>query len=132
MPRPFIAAVLLMLIAAGCGSQANYESIAPPKDAWFEKEVTSQSVPVLVDFNASWCGPCRMLKPFLEQMEKEHAGKVKVVAIDVDARNDLAGHYKVNALPQLLIMKSGKVVASLRGAPPDYEALMRWAGPHIQ
>ncbi|OAI53555.1 hypothetical protein AYO47_04540 [Planctomyces sp. SCGC AG-212-M04] len=106
--------------------------MSPPKDAWFEQEVTSQSIPVLVDFNASWCGPCRMLKPYLEQMEKEHEGKVKVVAIDVDARNDLAEHYKVTGLPQLLIMKSGKVVASLRGAPSSYEALMEWAGPHIQ
>jgi thioredoxin 1 len=132
MPRRFFAVLVLLLIATGCGGEANYASISPPKDAWFETEVTSQSVPVVVDFNASWCGPCRMLKPFLEQMEKEHAGKVKVVPIDVDARNDLASHYKVTALPQLLIMKSGKVVASLRGAPAKYEALMEWAGPHIQ
>jgi thioredoxin-like negative regulator of GroEL len=73
-----------------------------------------------------------MLKPFLEQMEKDHAGKVKVVPIDVDARNDLANHYKVTGLPQLMIMKGGKVVAALRGAPPSYEELMQWAGPHIK
>ena len=131
MHRRFLPIVLLLLIA-GCSPPSDYVSIAPPKDAWFETEVTSQPIPVLVDFNASWCGPCRMLKPFLEQMEKEHEGKVKVVPIDVDARNDLAEHYKVRALPQLLMMKSGKVVASLRGAPDSYEALMEWAGPHIK
>jgi thioredoxin 1 len=132
MSHRFLAVALLLLTAAGCGSKTNVASISPPKDAWFEEEVTSQSIPVLVDFNASWCGPCRMLKPFLEQMEKEHAGKVKVVPIDVDSRKDLAVHYQVTALPQLLIIKSGKVVAELRGAPPSYEALMEWAGPHIK
>jgi thioredoxin len=132
MLRRLLPVLLLLLIAGGCGSQPNYTSIAPPKDPWFEQEVTSQTIPVLVDFNASWCGPCRMLKPFLEQMEKDHAGKVKVVPIDVDARNDLASHYKVSALPQLLMIKNGKVIAALRGAPSSYESLMEWAGPHIK
>jgi thioredoxin len=132
MSRRLLPLLLLLVIAAGCGSETNFAAIAPPQDSWFEQEVTSQSVPVLVDFNASWCGPCQMLKPFLAQMEKEHEGKVKVVPIDVDARSDLADHYKVSGIPQLLMMKNGKVVASLRGAPSSYEALMEWAGPHIR
>jgi thioredoxin 1 len=132
MPRRIAALLLVALIAAGCKSDTDYSTIAPPEDSWFQEEVTSQSVPVLVDFNASWCGPCRMLKPFLEQMETEHEGKVKVVPIDVDARTDLAAHYKVHGLPQLFMMKNGKIVASLRGAPPTYEALLEWAAPHFQ
>ncbi len=122
----------LLLIAAGCGSKPDLSLITPPDDSWFAENVTSQSIPVVVDFTASWCGPCKMLKPFLEQMETEHAGKVKVVPIDVDARGDLADHYKVSGYPTLLMMQGGKVVDVCRGAPPSYDALMTWAGPHLQ
>ncbi|HVJ85970.1 MAG TPA: thioredoxin domain-containing protein [Caulifigura sp.] len=121
-----------LLLAAGCNPPPDLKSIAPPDDAWFKENVTSQSMPVIVDFNATWCGPCKMLKPYLEQMERDHPGKVKVVPIDVDSRDDLAAHYKVNTVPYLVMMKGGKVIDVCRGAPPTYEALMDWAGEHIK
>jgi len=124
--------LLLLLLAAGCNSKADVSSIAPPTDAWFAEEVTSQPTPVLVDFTASWCGPCKMIKPFLEKMKEDHAGKVKIVEIDGDARGDLAAHYKVSGYPTLLMMQGGKVLDVCRGAPPSYEALMEWAGPHLK
>jgi len=132
MPRRFLAVLLLLLSAAGCASRSDYGSIAPPQDAWFQEEVTSQSVPVLVDFGASWCGPCKMLKPFLEQMKTEHAGKIKVVEIDADARADLASHYQVHSYPTLFMMQGGKIVDVCRGAPPSYAELMNWAGKYIE
>jgi thioredoxin len=131
MSRRFLA-TLVLLLTAGCHAQPDVAATAPPQDAWFEQEVTAQPTPVIVDFTASWCGPCQMLKPFLEQLEKDHAGKVKVVPIDVDARADLAGHYKVSSYPTLLMMQGGKVVDVCRGAPPSYESLMKWAGPHLK
>ncbi|QDT55302.1 Thioredoxin [Caulifigura coniformis] len=124
--------LLLLLFAAGCNSKSDFSTIAPPEDAWFAEEVTSQPMPVLVDFTASWCGPCKMIKPFLEKMKEEHAGKVKVVEIDVDARGDLAAHYKVSGYPTLVMIHGGNVVDICRGAPPSYEALMQWAGPHLK
>ncbi len=124
--------LLLFLSAAGCGAKPDLTVVAPPQDSWFTENVTSQSMPVVVDFTASWCGPCKMLKPFLDQMERDHAGKVKVVPIDVDARGDLASHYQVSSYPTLLMMQGGKVVDICRGAPPSYESLMAWAGPHLK
>ena len=124
---------LLLLTVVGCSASApEYQAIAPPQDAWFAENVTSQSVPVIVDFTATWCGPCRGLKPLLEQLETEYAGKVIVLPIDVDARKDLATHYKVNAYPMLLMMQSGKVVDICRGAPPTYEDLKSWALSHLK
>ena len=127
-----LLALLLLLIACGCNSKPDLSSIAPPQDAWFGEQVTSQTVPVVVDFTASWCGPCTMLKPFLDQLETEHAGKIKVVPIDVDARSDLAEHYQVRGFPTLLIMRGGKVVDAQVGAFSSYESLMGWVGPHLK
>jgi thioredoxin len=132
MPRRIHAVVLLLLLATGCSSGPDYSSLTPPKDAWFEQEVTTQTTPVLVDFGASWCGPCKMIKPFLEQMKTEHPGKIKVVEIDAEARADLAEHYQVRSYPTLFMMQDGKIVDVCRGAPPSYAALMDWAGKHIK
>lgn len=130
MPRRILA-ILLLLVAAGC-SGTDHSKIAPPSDAWFEQEVTSQPTPVLVDFGASWCAACQGLKPHLEQLRTEHAGKIKVVEIDTEARADLASHYQVSGLPTLFMMQDGKILDVCRGAPPSYEALMGWAGKYIK
>ncbi|HVJ66498.1 MAG TPA: thioredoxin domain-containing protein [Caulifigura sp.] len=126
--------LFLLLLVAGCGTTApDLSAIAPPDDAWFKENVTSQTTPVVVDFTASWCGPCQMLKPFLEAMEKNHPGAVKVVPIDVDSRPDLVSHYGLSgSVPVLLMIKQGKVVDICRGAPPSYDDLMSWAGPHLK
>jgi thioredoxin len=80
----------------------------------FEK-ITNGDIPVLVDFNATWCGPCKKLKPILVEIEKEYAGKIKVVAIDVDENKSLAESMKVTNIPLLIYYKKGKVEMNIEG-----------------
>jgi thioredoxin len=80
----------------------------------FEK-ITNGDFPVLVDFNATWCGPCKKLKPILAEIEKEYAGKIKVVAIDVDENKSLAESMKVTNIPLLIYYKKGKVEMNIEG-----------------
>lgn len=80
----------------------------------FEK-ITNGDIPVLVDFNATWCGPCKKLKPVLAEIEKEYVGKIKVVAIDVDENKSLAESMKVTNIPLLIYYKKGKVEMNIEG-----------------
>ena len=75
----------------------------------FESEVLQSDRPVLVDFNATWCGPCRMMGPVLEELSEEQS-KVKIVAVDVDDEGELAGEYGVYSIPCLVLIKDGKEV----------------------
>ena len=84
----------------------------------FETEVLKSSQPVLVDFWATWCGPCRMITPFVEQLADEFAGQAKVGKVDVDENPDLAAKSGVNGVPTLLVIKDGKVVVKTVGAAP--------------
>ena len=77
------------------------------KEIEFEKEVLKSSIPVLVDFNASWCGPCRMLKPVLEKISEE-TDKCKIVSVNVDDNENIAIKYNVSSLPCLVLFKNGK------------------------
>lgn len=76
-------------------------------EANFEDEVLKSDIPVLVDFWATWCGPCRMIAPIIDQLSTELAGKIKVGKVDVDANNGLAATYGVRTIPTLLIIKDG-------------------------
>lgn len=82
----------------------------------FEKEVINSDIPVLVDFWATWCGPCMMLAPTIEALAKEYAGKVKVCKVNVDEQMELAIRYKVEAIPTLIYIKGGEVVQKSVGA----------------
>ena len=82
----------------------------------FEKEVLQSELPVLVDFYADWCGPCKMMTPVVDALEKEYEGKIKVGKVDVDAESDLAGEYGVMSIPMFGIFKGGKLVDSAIGA----------------
>ncbi len=84
----------------------------------FDKEVKKSKVPVLVDFYADWCGPCRKLGPVLEQLDKEMGGKLKVVKINVDEARELAAAHEVMHIPALFIYKGGKIVSSDTGSHP--------------
>ena len=82
----------------------------------FEKEVLQSDKPVLLDFWASWCGPCRMVGPIVEQVAKETADTVRVGKINVDEEHELAQTYRVMSIPTLVVIKDGKVVKSAVGA----------------
>ena len=85
-------------------------------DAQFAEEVLNSELPVIVDFWAPWCGPCKMIAPVLEDVAAEYAGKVKVVKLNVDENQETAPKYNVRGIPTLLIVKGGEVVATKVGA----------------
>jgi thioredoxin 1 len=84
----------------------------------FEDEVENSSLPVLVDFWAAWCGPCKMIAPIIDQLADEFDGKVKIAKINVDENRELSMRYKVMSIPTLLLFKDGEVVNQVIGARP--------------
>ena len=76
----------------------------------FENEVLKSEIPVLLDFFATWCGPCKMLSPILEEIAKENAGKIKVCKVDVDEEAELATAFRVQSIPTLVAFKDGKAI----------------------
>ena len=82
----------------------------------FQKEVLEAPVPVLVDFWAPWCGPCRMIAPLVEQIAEEFAGRARIGKINVDDNEDIATQYNVRSIPTLLVFKGGQVVGQQTGA----------------
>lgn len=87
-------------------------------DASFEADALKSEIPVLVDFWAEWCGPCRMLSPILDDISKEYEGKVKVVKVNVDESNVTSAQYGVRGIPTLLLFKNGQVVGTKVGNLP--------------
>jgi thioredoxin 1 len=94
-------------------------------DANFDSEVLKSGVPVLVDFWAEWCAPCRMIAPIVEDIANEYAGRVKVCKLNVDDSQSLASKYGIRSIPSLLIFKGGSVVNQVIGAVPKSELVKR-------
>ena len=88
----------------------------------FQKEVIDSSVPVLMDFWASWCGPCKMLSPVIDEISEETAG-IKVCKVNVDEQPELAGQFGVMSIPTLVVMKNGKIANKSMGAQPKTSVL---------
>jgi thioredoxin 1 len=84
----------------------------------FDTEVLKSDVPVLVDFWAEWCGPCKAIGPSIEQLAQEYAGRAKVVKINVDEEGEIAQRYGIMSIPALLVFKNGSVVDQMVGAAP--------------
>jgi thioredoxin 1 len=87
-------------------------------DANFEQEVLKSDIPVLIDFWAVWCGPCKMIAPFVEELAGEYEGKVKIGKVDVDNNPQISMNYGIRSIPTLLIFRDGKIADQIIGAVP--------------
>jgi len=96
----------------------------------FDESVLSADLPVLVDFWASWCGPCRMLKPIFEELSVQYAGRVKFASMDVDQSQDTPAKYGVRGIPTLILFKRGQVAAQQSGFMNNSQ-LEKWIDSHL-
>ncbi|MFO0625678.1 MAG: thioredoxin [Polyangiales bacterium] len=99
-------------------------------DRTFEAEVLQSQVPVLLDFTATWCGPCKALKPFVEKVAQSHAGRLKVLQLDIDDSPDTPSRFNIRGVPTVIVFKGGKEVARLVGLVPESK-LNAFVAPHL-
>jgi thioredoxin 1 len=93
-------------------------NVTEVSDSTFETEVLNSTTPVLIDFYATWCGPCKMMAPVIDEIAKDYAGKLKVVKIDVDEAGETAASMGVTAMPTFVVVRDGQEVWRRLGAAP--------------
>jgi thioredoxin 1 len=96
-------------------------------DATFDKDVLQSGHPVLVDFWAEWCGPCKMFAPVLDEVAKEYGGKITVAKLDIDANPQIAQQYQILSIPTMLVFQGGRPVKQIVGAKPKAALLAEFA-----
>ena len=94
-------------------------------EANFEQEVLKADLPVLVDFYADWCGPCKMISPMVEQLAAEYEGKIKVGKVNVDENMNLASTYRIMSIPAIMIFKNGEIAEQIIGAVPKAQLVQK-------
>ena len=104
------------------------EVVSQVTDSTFDQEVLKSTIPVLVDFWAEWCGPCRMVAPVVEEIAKQFQGKVRVVKVDVDNNQRIAAQYSIRSIPSLYLFKGGKLVDQIVGAVPKHQIIAALEG----
>ena len=102
----------------------------PVTDATFDEEVKNSDIPVVVDFWAEWCGPCKQIGPALEELAAEYEGKIKIAKVDVDQNPNTAAMMGVRGIPALFIFKDGQVISNRAGAAPK-ASLASWINESI-
>jgi thioredoxin 1 len=111
--------------AQGRATKEGFMATSAVSDTTFENEVKKADLPVLVDFWAEWCGPCRMVAPIIEELSEEFAGQLKVVKLDVESNPAVAQAYNIRGIPALLLFKNGQVAGQQIGALPKHQ-LKAW------
>lgn len=130
---------LSLCLLVGCSEAPPPEPVDPvpvgvvipkgmPNDKWFHANVLSSKSPVLLDFTATWCPPCQMMKPHLHKVEEAYGDRLKVVEIDVDENTYLPAFFRVTGIPRLIVVKDGKIVADDVGGR-DYDDLLEFLKP---
>ena len=100
-------------------------------DQSFSTDVLTADKPVLVDYWAEWCGPCKMIAPILDEVAREYAGKLKVAKLNIDDNQKTPGEYGIRGIPTLMLFKGGKVVERIVGAQPK-ESILAKVMPHLE
>ena len=127
LPRAVLALALLAIPFAAQAGDSAPQNAAITTQQELDQALAKATTPVLVDFHATWCGPCHQLSAEIEKLQKDHPGALTVVTVDVDQANDLARTFNIEALPTLVLAKQGKVIKRQVGFVTAPE-LATWAG----